>query len=255
MKRINLFAIAILTFPLLGISSNGFSQTNESGPMALQAKPSPRESGNTNSNMKPDGDPDGKLDGKPDGKLDGKPNGKPDKVAKGDKSGFRPDNREGKHKSGNNQDIKNGKNHRKPNQNPDWAGNGPADPRVMSGTRFDPRTPVRRTFQNFQFLKDNDPDLYKLIQADIEFEKSLRELAKKYKNAKEDKQKENIRLEIEEQAEKHFWVRQQKRELELERMKSWLEQLEGQVKKSRNNSRFIIDRRINQLLGNDLGEF
>lgn len=157
---------------------------------------------------------------------------------------------ESKNESKNNQ-----KTNKKPTSNSHWNEENGQSQRVIDAVQTDPRKPVRRTFQNLQYIKDNDPELFQLIQSDIDFDKALRDLSKKYRAAKSDDQKEKLRKEITEKTEKHFLVRQKRRELELERMKTWLNQLEEQVKRSRENSKYIIDRRINILLGTDLGEF
>ncbi len=162
---------------------------------------------------------------------------------------------QGRPKTDNKNDAKNPKTNKKPPANGHWNEENGQGQRVLDAVHADPRKPMRRSFQNLQYLKDNDPELFQLIQEDIDFEKALRDLSKKYRAAKGDDQKEKLRKEITEKTEKHFLVRQKRRELELERMKAWLGQLEEQVKRSRENSKYIIERRINILLGNDLGEF
>lgn len=110
-------------------------------------------------------------------------------------------------------------------------------------------------FHDMSTLRQNDPELFKLISVDAELDRKVKELVRQYKSAKDEKQKENLRKKISESCQKHFEVRQQRRELELNRMKAWLNQMEEGVKKSRENSEKIIQQRVSNLLDNNLGEF
>ena len=110
-------------------------------------------------------------------------------------------------------------------------------------------------FRDIEGMKKNDPERFKMLKEDAELDLKIKELARKFKNEKDGEQKEALRKEITELCTKHFEVRQQRRELDLARMKAWLNQMEQGVEKSRQNKDKIIEQRINSLLDDSLGEF
>ncbi|MBQ2620528.1 MAG: hypothetical protein IJF84_04255 [Thermoguttaceae bacterium] len=120
--------------------------------------------------------------------------------------------------------------------------------------RFMGENPHNR-FHDIEGMKKNDPERFKLLQADAEMDRKIKELVRQYKVETNDEKKDALRKEITELCTKHFDVRQQRRELDLARMKAWLNQMEQGIEKSRHNKDKIIEQRINSLLDDNLGEF
>lgn len=110
-------------------------------------------------------------------------------------------------------------------------------------------------FRDIETIKKNDPERFKLLQEDVDLDRKIKELVRQFKIEKDGEKKETLRKEITELCAKHFDVRQQRRELDLARMKAWLNQIEQGVEKSRQNKDKIIEQRINSLLDDSLGEF
>ncbi len=110
-------------------------------------------------------------------------------------------------------------------------------------------------FRDIENIKKNDPERFKLLQKDFEMDRQIKDLVRKYKAETNSEQKEVLKKEITELCTKHFEVRQQRRELDLARMKAWLNQIEQGIEKSRQNKDKIIEQRINSLLDDNLGEF
>ncbi len=110
-------------------------------------------------------------------------------------------------------------------------------------------------FRDIEGMKRNDPERFKLLKEDAELDLKIKGLVRKFKTEKDGEQKEALRKEITELCTKHFDVRQQRRELDLARMKAWLNQMEQGIEKSRQNKDKIIEQRINSLLDDSLGEF
>lgn len=110
-------------------------------------------------------------------------------------------------------------------------------------------------FRDIEGMKKNDPERFKLLQKDFELDRKIKGLVRQYKAETNSEQKEALKKEISELCVKHFEVRQQRRELDLSRMKAWLNQIEQDIDKSRQNKDKIIEQRINSLLDDNLGEF
>ena len=104
-------------------------------------------------------------------------------------------------------------------------------------------------------MRRNDPERFNLLKSDAEMDWKIRNLVFKFKKEKDAEKKEALRKEISELCAKHFEVRQQRREMDLARMKAWLNQMEQGLEKSRQNKDKIIEERIKFLLDDSLGEF
>lgn len=114
---------------------------------------------------------------------------------------------------------------------------------------------VHNRFRDIENMRKNDPERFKLLQADAEMDRKIKELVFKFKKENDVEKKEALRKEITELCAKHFEVRQQRREMDLARMKAWLNQMEQGIEKSRRNKDKIIEQRIKFLLDDNLGEF
>jgi len=97
-------------------------------------------------------------------------------------------------------------------------------------------------------LEQRDPEMYALITQDQELERGSLELAQLYRVAAEDA-KEAIQRELHEVVSEHFKVRQQRRELELERLEEQLTRLKKQINVRNENADRIVQKRIGELTG------
>ncbi len=125
----------------------------------------------------------------------------------------------------------------------------------VKGGKFSPDANRFHHFRDMSAMQQTDPELYKLVSADADLDREIKDLARQYKKSTDDKQKKELRKKVADLCAEHFEIRQKRRELELNRMKAWLASLEEGVKKSRENSSKIIEMRVNNLLDNNLGEF
>lgn len=114
---------------------------------------------------------------------------------------------------------------------------------------------VHNRFRDMDNMRRNDPERFNLLKADAEMDWKIRDLVFKFKKENDAEKKEALRKEISELCTKHFEVRQQRREMDLARMKAWLNQMEQGLEKSRQNKDKIIEQRIKFLLDDSLGEF
>ena len=96
-------------------------------------------------------------------------------------------------------------------------------------------------------LRESDPEMHKLRQSDLELEKQTRDLVAEYHKPTADR--EQVRAELTGVIEKHFAVRQERRELEIKSLEKQLARLRDSLKKRESNRQQIIDRHIAELLG------
>jgi len=115
-----------------------------------------------------------------------------------------------------------------------------------------PGGPPRWPHHDWDALQKNDPQMYKLLLADRDYERRTRELAVQYRRAPAT-QRAAIKQKLEETLGRHFEVRQQRRLLELKRLEEELKRLREAID-LRNDARDeLIGKRISQLLGEDEG--
>jgi hypothetical protein len=104
--------------------------------------------------------------------------------------------------------------------------------------------------RDYERMRRDDPEMFKLHEADREFDRETTDLSRRYRNATE-AQRDQIRKALAEVVTKHFDVRQQRRELELKRMDEQLQRLRDAIKKRQDSRQRIIDRRVSELVGSD----
>ncbi len=96
---------------------------------------------------------------------------------------------------------------------------------------------------------EHDPAMAGLIDADAEMEDQTQSLVAQYRKAASDADRAELRAELEELCNKHFDVRQQRRQLEVARLEARLKQVRAAIEK-RNEARDLIVRvRVSRLLG------
>ena len=94
-----------------------------------------------------------------------------------------------------------------------------------------------------------DPEMAKLLQVDQQMEAAAQMLVKSYRNAQDEDSREIVRVEIRKLTEKHFLLRQNRREMEISKLADQLERVREAVQKRTDRKQMIIDRRVSQLLG------
>lgn len=93
-----------------------------------------------------------------------------------------------------------------------------------------------------------DPPMHKLDMEEFELSRKTTELTMRYRNAPAE-EREQVTKELTESVNRHFDVRQQRRELQLKRLEEELQRLRESIQ-ARNEAREqIVNRRIAELLG------
>lgn len=146
-----------------------------------------------------------------------------------------------------------------PRRDPGFRPEGERGPRPH-GARppFDRHPPddphMRGHEEDLEALRQRDPKMADLVEKDIKLERASMELAEQFRRAGPDRQEE-IRRELTELVTQHFDVRQQRRELEIERFKEQLERLQASLKRRAESKETVIRQRVAQLLGEDVIDF
>jgi hypothetical protein len=99
-----------------------------------------------------------------------------------------------------------------------------------------------------QELQRIDPEMYELEKADRELEFESHQLVQRYHRAPLD-QRETMREELKQLIDKHFEVRQSRRELQLKRLQNELEELRTAIERRNEAREQIVGRRVADLLG------
>lgn len=94
-----------------------------------------------------------------------------------------------------------------------------------------------------------DPEMAKLLEADSKMEEETKELVMSYYTAATVALKTDVRTKLEDLCNKHFDVRQERRQLEVARLEARLEQIRAAIKKRNEARDFIVRLRVSQLLG------
>ena len=111
---------------------------------------------------------------------------------------------------------------------------GGSGPRGMRRP-FHPSGPPRWPHHSWDALEKNDPEMYKLLQADFDLERRERELVIQYRQAPAP-QRAAVRKELTELVDEQFVVRQERRLLELKRLEEELGRLRKAID-ARNEAR------------------
>lgn len=118
----------------------------------------------------------------------------------------------------------------------------------LPGQRGEPRPP------NFEPMRQNDPEMFRLVQEDDELDRRTHELGTQFRQAPPE-QRERMQRELREMVNKQFEVRQQRRTLELKRIENELQRLREAIERRAKNREQLIERRVAELTGreDDLG--
>ncbi|MEW6365878.1 MAG: hypothetical protein AB1714_14710 [Acidobacteriota bacterium] len=109
-------------------------------------------------------------------------------------------------------------------------------------------TDIWHRTQGLAALQRDDPARYDLeIRQETLEEKSF-VLAQKYRAAKDEREKQDIRKQVEAAVNEQFEVREQMKEADVKRMEAELQQVKEKLKQRRANQSEIVKRRVDQLL-------
>jgi hypothetical protein len=99
-------------------------------------------------------------------------------------------------------------------------------------------------------LAQDDPEMHELVKQDLENEKNALALAAKIRSVKPE-EREKLRGELKVLVERHFKVRQDRRELQLRRMEEELKRLRTQIESREAIRGEIIAKRLAELIGEE----
>ncbi len=113
-----------------------------------------------------------------------------------------------------------------------------------------PSPPVRWPYGDLEAMQTRDPEMYKLMKADAELDRQSRDLAGQYRQASPEK-RDQIRRQVEQVVNQHFEVRQERRLLELKRLKEELQSLQEAIDRRTKVRKELVEKRISDLLGSE----
>ncbi len=99
-------------------------------------------------------------------------------------------------------------------------------------------------------MERSDPEMEKLIRAEMELDRKTRDLAQEYRNAAGD-QRTTLKEELTKLVTKQFETRQQRRKLEITRFEEELKRLSDATTHREKNRQPIIEKRVSDLLGEE----
>jgi hypothetical protein len=101
-----------------------------------------------------------------------------------------------------------------------------------------------------QRLEQDDPEMYRLLVEDNRLDREAQALARQVRAAKSD-EREKLRAELAVIVDKHFEVRQQRRELSLKRMEEELKRLREAIESRTKGREEIVQKRLTELIGDN----
>jgi replicative DNA helicase len=99
-----------------------------------------------------------------------------------------------------------------------------------------------------QRLEQDDPEMHALIVQDEQLERETLNVADQLRHAP-NAEREKVTKTLSELVNKHFDVRQARRELQLKRMEDELKRLRDAIAKRNEERQAIVDRRLSELVG------
>ncbi len=125
--------------------------------------------------------------------------------------------------------------------NRDWAGAKPGTvPGLGGGLRWG----------NFGELKKKHPELFELIQRDMELNKKTAELVQAWKEAAPG-DKDALKAELREVATEHFTVREDRQLYELKLLEERIQRMRKESEKRKEKMEKVVNRRVKDLLERD----
>ncbi len=124
----------------------------------------------------------------------------------------------------------------------------PGMPGMSQMPRMPGSPPGGRENRRLEELKQFDPEMYELEKSDADLERQTFEMSQRYRLSPRDQQ-EAVKKQISELVQKHFDVRQQRRQLQLKRLQEDLERLRAAMDRRNEIRAEIIERRVTELTG------
>jgi hypothetical protein len=109
---------------------------------------------------------------------------------------------------------------------------------------------MRAMQEHLAMLEKADPEMYKLVKADMDLERQSHELAMQYRRASSD-ERPKMKEKIQELVAKHFDVRQERRALELKRLETQLQRLRETLERRKNARDKLVEQRVSELVGHE----
>lgn len=102
--------------------------------------------------------------------------------------------------------------------------------------------------ERLRMFQKEDPERYELEVRQETLDEKTFSLAQAYRNAKDEKEKQSLKQQLESTVSEHFDVREQIKESELKRMESDLQRLKERLKQRKANKSEVVKQRVNQLM-------
>jgi replicative DNA helicase len=108
----------------------------------------------------------------------------------------------------------------------------------------------RNDVQQWEQLKQYDPEMYQLEMSDQQLEREIAGLTQQLRRAPREKRDE-LKIQIKQLVEKHFDVRQSRRQLHVKRLQEDLEKLKQAIDRRNELRPQVIERRVAELVGEE----
>ncbi len=107
--------------------------------------------------------------------------------------------------------------------------------------------------EELKILQKEHPELYGLEIRQEKLEDKTHLLARTYQTAKNEKEKGEIRRQLEKVVSEQFDAREEIKEYEVKQMEAELQEVKGKLRKRKANKNKIVEQRVNQLLNTSAG--
>lgn len=97
-------------------------------------------------------------------------------------------------------------------------------------------------------MQDRDPEVFNLIQRDLQMGRKIRELSDELANAREPERRSELEFQIREQLAKRFDVSQERRRIQIDRLAKQVELLVKQMKIRAANKDSIVESQMQEIL-------
>jgi hypothetical protein len=101
-----------------------------------------------------------------------------------------------------------------------------------------------------EWMRENDPEMFKLLEADNNLDRMSRELGMEARRVPKDKQDE-VKKKLQSLVVEQFDARQQRRNLELKRLEMELKRIRESIEKREQSKQSIVERRVAELMGEE----
>ncbi len=101
-----------------------------------------------------------------------------------------------------------------------------------------------------EWMRQNDPEMFKLLETDTNLDHQSRELGMESRRLPKDKQDE-LKKKLQGLVLEQFDARQQRRGLELKRLEAELKRIRESIEKREQSKQSIVERRVAELMGEE----